>query len=559
MEVSVNVSTLTFASQDRISLPSDSIVVFVGPNSSGKTQSLKDIWLHLSSPHEPRGLSITDVSIEKIGTLEQYLTYVRRNSIVRNNSIFIAGQQLSPPDALDQEWKKNRPFHVGRLFAKLVGADDRLSAIGERKRIDRSKQKPDHPLQALDFEPDQEKLVSESFYKIFGQHLMLDRGAGAVVNLHVGTQPDITRHGEVFSPSYSSEVRKRPDINEEGDGFKAAAGLFLNIFSIPKSIYLIDEPDVYLHPPQAYAAAREIVNTSEGKQLFLATHNAHFVRGLLDTDSRRVVLIRLTRAGNTQSTNLIDNTVFGEIDSDPLIRFSNLLEAMFFRTVIVCESEADCLFYRNLCRAVDQSKSDDDVFWLSAHGKQNIRKLIRILRHLGLRAISIPDLDIINNEANLRSLFASHGGSWSDIATEFSTISRLMGERKPTTAADDVKSKVNQVLDKVPADRDGLFPDQAAEEIRKVLRSASPWRELKESGVKALGKGQNRIDAGNLLEKLLDHGVVVPSVGEMESFYPFSRAHGMEWVNEVLSLDLVEDENLAEARKFARVILSARS
>ena len=313
MEVSVKISSLTFSSQERVSLPSDSIVVFVGPNSSGKTQSLKDIWLYISSPHEPRGLSVTELSMEKNGTPEEYLSFVRENSIVRNNSIIVAGQQLSPPDALDKEWGKVRPYHAGRLFAKLIEAGDRLSAIGERKRIDRSKQKPDHPLQALDFAPDQERLVSASFYKIFGRHLMLDRGAGAVVNLHVGTQPDIARYGEVFSPDYSSEVRKRPDINEEGDGFKAAAGLFLNIFSIPKSIYLIDEPDVYLHPPQAYAAARELVNTSEGKQLFLATHNAHFVRGLLDTDSRRVVLIRLDRVTSVQKINLIDNAIFREI------------------------------------------------------------------------------------------------------------------------------------------------------------------------------------------------------------------------------------------------------
>ena len=559
MEVSIHVSAFEFASQEKISLQSDSIVVFVGPNSSGKTQSLKDIWLYLSSPHKPRGFSVKDVSIEKAGTLEQYLAYIRANSIVRDNTILVSGQQLSPPDAFDKEWGKERPHHTGRLFAKLIGADDRLSAIKERKRIDRSKQKPEHPLQALDFEPDQEKLVSKSFYNIFGQHLMLDRGAGSVVNLHVGDQTDITLYGEVFSPTYSTEVRKMPDISEEGDGYKAAAGLFLNIFSIPKSVYLIDEPDVYLHPPQAYAAAKEIVNISARKQLFLATHNAHFVRGLLDTDSQRIVLIRLDRAGNTQSTNLIENSIFSEIESDPLIRFSNVLEAMFFRTVMVCESEADCLFYRNLCRAVDPAKSDDDVFWLSAHGKQNIRKLIRILRRLGLRVISIPDLDIINDETNLKSLFESHGGHWVDISTEFSTISRLMNERKPTTAVDDVKVKINQVLDRVPAARDGLFPDQAAQDIRKVLRSASPWRELKESGIKALGKGQNRIDANNLLKKLFDHGIVVPSVGEMESFYPFSGAHGMEWVNDVLGLDLVNEVNLAEARDFAGIILSARS
>ena len=132
----------------------------------------------------------------------------------------------------------------------------------------------------------------------------MDRGAGSVVNLHVGTHADPAAYGGEYSSEYASEVRKRPDISTEGDGLKAAAGLFLNILAIPKSIYLIDEPDVYLHPPQAYATAREMVNISNGKQLFMATHNAHFLRGLLDSNSERVVLVRLDRSTDIQSVKV---------------------------------------------------------------------------------------------------------------------------------------------------------------------------------------------------------------------------------------------------------------
>ena len=84
----------------------------------------------------------------------------------------------------------------------------------------------------------------------------------------------------------------------------------------------------------------------------MATHNAHFVRGLLDTNSERVVLVRLDRSTDIQSVKVIDTEVFRGIDADPLVRFSNLLEAIFFPTSIVCENEADCLFYRNLCRVI---------------------------------------------------------------------------------------------------------------------------------------------------------------------------------------------------------------
>ena len=65
MNVSLHLSKLTFASGDTLSLEPDSIVLFVGPNSSGKTQSLKDLWNQITSPHRFRGLSIVDATPEK--------------------------------------------------------------------------------------------------------------------------------------------------------------------------------------------------------------------------------------------------------------------------------------------------------------------------------------------------------------------------------------------------------------------------------------------------------------------------------------------------------------
>ena len=297
----------------------------------------------------------------------------------------MSGLNISPPNAVDNEWSHDRIVHMGRVFTSLIDANDRFSAIVERKRIDRSKDKATHPLQALDLDPDAEHQVSQSFHKIFGQQLMLDRGAGAVVNLHIGSRPDPSVFGGIFSPEFSSEVRKRPDMNDEGDGLKAAAGLFLQILAIPKSIYLIDEPDVFLHPPQAYVAAKETIEVTTGKQLFLATHNAHFVRGLLDANSERVILVRLDRSERIQNVNVIDTDVFLKIGANPLTKFSNLIDALFFPTSVICENEADCLFYRNLCRAVDQSGRYENVFWLSAHGKQNIKKFSTVLRKFGLR------------------------------------------------------------------------------------------------------------------------------------------------------------------------------
>ena len=265
MNVSLHLSTLTFASADTLSLAPDSIVLFVGPNSSGKTQSLKDLWNQITSPHRIQGLSIAGGTLEKTGTTSQYLDFIRDNSITHNNKLIMSDLILSPPNAANNDWKQEHPKYAGRVFARLIEADQRLSAIKERTRINRSEEKPIHPLQALDFDPDRERDTSNTFNNVFGRHLILDRGAGSVVNLHVGTHVDPAAYGGEYSSEYASEVRKRPDISTEGDGLKAAAGLFLNI---PQFIYqaLDFDPD----------RERDTSN---------ATHNAHF-EGVQNSVSR---------------------------------------------------------------------------------------------------------------------------------------------------------------------------------------------------------------------------------------------------------------------------------
>ena len=134
-----------------------------------------------------------------------------------------------------------------------------------------------------------------------------------------------------------------------------------------------------------------------------------------------------------------------------------------------------------------------------------------------------------------------------------------MKERKPTVSAEGVTTKIGAALKNMSTGADELFPDDTAEEIRAVMRGASPWREIKESGISAFGKGENRNAVDRLLDALRHHGILVPPVGEMESFYSQSSNHGMAWVNDVLCLDIARDEQLSEARKFGKAIIHART
>jgi energy-coupling factor transporter ATP-binding protein EcfA2 len=550
MTVSIHFSKITFSSGKSVSIKPDTVLVLVGPNSSGKSQSLRDITDLLRDPKKI-GKAVQSIEVVTVGDDNSYLTFLEDNSKVQAGSRQLIAANFSPPDAANSHWSRKDFSLVGGMFAKLIATTDRLSALTNNTRIDRQTQIAKFPLPALDLDPAKEREVSASFCAVFGSSLSLDRCAGAVVNMHIGSAIDPQLFKEPYSPSYSDEVRKMPLLIDEGDGVKALAGLVLEMIGLPKSIYLIDEPDAYLHPPQAKAAAAEMVKISQNRQLFVATHNAHFLRGLLETDRTRLTVVRLDRDTGVQSVHIIDNQIFEDIKSDPLIKFTSLLECLFFRTVVICENEADCLFYRSLLSNVDKQENDENIFWISAHGKQNIKKLAKIIRAMGVCVISIPDLDIINDKQNLKGLIESHGGQWSDFEADFSTVSTFIGNRKPTFALADVRTKITAVLQDAPINDDGLFPERATTEIKDILRSASPWRELKESGISTLGRGQPHKAAISLLDKMRKIGIVTPEVGEMESFYPSCGLHGIEWVNNALALDIANDPEMAQARKFA--------
>ena len=337
----------------------------------------------------------------------------------------------------------------------------------------------------------------------------------------------------------------------------AFLGLLLYVAGVPRNIYLIDEPDVYLHPPQAYAAGSMILRQSSAGQLFIATHNAHFLRGVLDGRGDRVVLVRLDRSRGEQEAKLVDAEVFNEARNDPLLRFTPLLEAIFFRNVVICEDESDCLFYRALLEALGFVDAMSPVFWISSHGKQGIPKIAKLLRSLGVKVFSIADCDVINREDLLQALVEAHGGAWAEFIGDFSTVRSLFESRKPTNSAGDVKRDIGAILGATDVPDSALFPDKAQEAIRDVLRRTSPWRELKETGLKALSSGTVMNAGKRLLETMAGIGLLIVETGETERFCPSIGGHGIAWVEQVLRRDLASDPELAEARVFASKLAKA--
>ncbi|HEL0799943.1 TPA: ATP-binding protein, partial [Streptococcus equi subsp. zooepidemicus] len=81
-----------------------------------------------------------------------------------------------------------------------------------------------------------------------------------------------------------NKLRSFEDLHNQGDGIRTAVAILSSVIVSEHSLFLIDEPETFLHPPQAKILGKNMVKLSTGKQLFISTHNIDFIRGVLEED-----------------------------------------------------------------------------------------------------------------------------------------------------------------------------------------------------------------------------------------------------------------------------------
>ena len=129
--------------------------------------------------------------------------------------------------------------------------------------------------------------------------------------------------------------------------------------------FLIDEPESFLHPPQANIMGRIIGETlRQNQQAFISTHSEEIIKGLMDVCPERLKIIRITREENLNSYSILENARFSEIWNDPLLKHSNIMTSLFHTDVILCESDSDCKMYSIIERHLkqEQGKYSETLF-----------------------------------------------------------------------------------------------------------------------------------------------------------------------------------------------------
>lgn len=516
----VFMQSITFNDGTVLSLNSNSIVVFTGANNCGKSQILKDIENSLNESNKGSNVVVIDFQHSFQGNIS-YETFIKEHFFINEQGhLQIIGLGNSFDEKSLVYWWNNHTLYndTHRLFIKRLSTELRLTVSNALQRYSEAES---HPIYKMCKSEMLAQVLSDYFHQAFGEDLVINRNEMQTIPLHVGKAPNKEEYTIKLQDEYYAQVSALPKLQDQGDGMRSFASILLDTFTSEYSITLIDEPEAFLHPPQARVLGKMLAkNNPNNRQLFISTHSEDFLQGLLDADSENVIVIRINRVDNINRMSILANNEIKELWSNPLLRYSNILSGLFHEKVVVCESDYDCLFYQALMNSVYENKGEiaPDILFTHCGGKSRAKDVVKALKVVNVPVISICDFDLLNSSQNFSPLITAFGENWNNI----------------------LSAGMKTIYDNMNA---------------KSSSGVNAWEQIKK-----IGKAGFTEDAPAAYERVESMckkvGLFIVPVGEMEGFDKTINKEKKEWVYHVLSTyDLATELKLAEARAFIQAIV----
>jgi ABC-type ATPase involved in cell division len=544
------------------------LTVIVGPNNSGKSRALKEILLKTTTSKSVPSIVAKDVE----WTLPKSLQELRDAYIVEryqdqnNNWSFrtLAPDLCSEFSTFGMVWPtqfethfQKQPNITPQFFSENFGsAMVAFLTTEHRLQLVKESPSPAHERQAANLlqmlyygGSSAENLVRELVKRAFSQEIALD---------FTVLQRLLLRVGDDFStlpvdPREARSVMLREEkLDEQGDGIRSFVGIIVAMLSVRRSLFLIDEPEAFLHPPQAFRIGEFLAEqANKSRQIIIATHSADVLRGIL-SKTQDVSILRIDRIRNTNSFRLLDSKRLKELVNDPLLSSARVLDGLFYSGAVVVEADSDARFYQATSH---KRRSDFDLHFVNADNKQTVPHITKMYRDMGVRCAGIVDFDVLNNrvefEKQLRDLALSEEESSQALAIR-DDIARAAKEIPPAkrlenieqqmtllmSAIRDTQSKSYSTKKEAEETKEGLLR-QIESRCRELADSTKGWKQFKQHGRAALSeKAQARFD--HLSKVCAAKGLFINPCGELESMlvgYGISHTTDKRgWITQALNL-----------------------
>ena len=311
------------------------------------------------------------------------------------------------------------------------------------------------------------KRVRDIIFDAFKIYFTIDHLAGNSFRIRLSpTEPDASE--QHWSPDARAFHARAMYIKDASDGVQAFVGIVCAVLSGDYRAILIDEPEAFLHPPLVRKMGYQLTrNLKVGGTLMAATHSADFLIGCLQA-SRQVRVVRLEYANGKSKGKIVDSDVLSQLYKHPLMRSANVISALFYDGVVVCESDNDRVFYGEVYhRLAEEEKGYPSILFVNAQNKQTEQDIVGPLRRFGVPADAVVDIDIIKDGGQTWTgwleavqvptpLRGAYGVARGDIARRFTELSIDMKRDGGVEALPGPeKSAANQLFDTL--DEYGLF------------------------------------------------------------------------------------------------------
>ncbi|MEF3402241.1 ATP-dependent nuclease [Agromyces sp. CCNWLW203] len=554
------VRTLTVNDGTTVAVPENGVVLFVGPNNAGKSQVLRDISSLVTSRND-RGVVVSDARVDYVGSVDELLARLTEDRSIMSASggagkVKLGGAGTTQDLSNVLSWWGGRSKEiVAGYFVLHADTESRLQASRPTNALNLYEQDPTHALHRLYLRRDLEVRLDAISREAFDQGLILDVWAGgAQWALRVGEidPPDSPRPDQ----AYLDAVQKLPLLHDQGDGVRSMIGLLLGIMTGHQTISLVDEPEAFLHPPQARFLAKLLSEDAAalGRAVFLSTHSSEVVHGVLEGPAPTTV-VRLRRNGAHNEAAVLDNDAVRRLWSDPLLRYSNLLDGLFTDAVVICESDADCKFFASIRDTLALAETETrrpDILFTSCGGKHRLHVGVEALRAASVPVAVIGDFDVLNDWTMLSRLISKAGGTLSEFEADWRVLNSALSSNSRTPSVAGMKEAVITAFETVAeVTTKGLSP------VREALKIENGWDRVKNSGLAGLPKGDAYNAAIRLLKRLRNIQIHLVAVGEMEDFVPAAGGHGPAWLAEVLERRLHERSDGDAARDFFKGVVDS--
>ena len=515
-------------------IESSPITVFVGPNSSGKSKVLSEIYHYCTSGKRDVNNVIVDVIEFEELSRESAIEIIKKNTLQPT-----AGENMSDGEIMFGNIGHWQKFQIEELIESLtystkigprtynsnveilcnfflrfktlmLSGGNRINLVNEQPARD-LQQPPETSLQVLLRDDKKRAELRRIVYETFDKHLVVDPTALATLRLRLSTKEpsSIEEERGIDDRAIKFHAAAQP-IDLASDGIKAFAGIMTEIIAGDPKILLIDEPEAFLHPAVSHNLGKEIAiaSGSQKKKLFVSTHSPRFVMGCIQSGVP-VNIVRLTYRDNVPTARILSSEKIVTLMRNPLLRSTGVLEGLFYEFVVVTESDTDRAFYQEINERLLREKSDwgiPNCLFLNAQNKQTVPTILKPLRELGIPAVGIVDIDVLKDG----------GQNW----TKF---------------------------------LDGGFIPEIEQDSLANLRSAistkfcESGKDMKRNGGIDILARKDKEAANNLFGRLEEYGIFVVRKGELEVWLPELGAsgHGPKWLVDIFGR-MGDDPNHAD-------------